>query len=279
MEELEESIIREHNYDEYHARMVAVKRNFTVSYVYNVIFNVIIFAVSLAYIYLWLSYTSAGIRYANTLEEEVGVINFPGYAVTLFFTPALVIMSYFCDIFYVKKLNRICQVIYLIILLFAVSNLAFRYEPMKISHMILLIVYSVLGLWTEDFAVRTYGELEFLSSKEGFPDFNYAIEKDRHSKFVKYRERWLKKNKSLDYYTDSERPVTEYTVVAAENESVMDGISLDNEQCSSWFEGKSTEKSNSQGDVMDILEPDSIDTSKLPDESEYIIDDVRKRPL
>ncbi len=279
MEELEESIIREHNYEEYHARMVTVKRNFTVAYVYNFIFNAGVFAVSLAYIYLWLSYTNAGIRFAHTLDEEVGVINFPGYAVTLFFTPALVIMSYICDIFYVKKLNRVCQIIYLIILLFAVSNLAFRYEPMKISHMILLIIYSVLGLWTEDFAVRSYGELEFLSSKEGFPAFNYAIEKDRHSKFVKYRERWLKKNKSLDYFTDSERPVTDYTVVAGEKESVMDGISLDNKRCSSWFEGKSMERSDSQGDSMDVLEPDSIDTSKLPDESEYVIDDVRKRPL
>lgn len=279
MEELEESIIREHNYDEYQARIVKVKKNFSVAWGYNFVFNIVVFAVSLAYIYLWLSFTNAGIKQSLRLEEEIGIIYFPGFAVTLFFTPALAVMSYFCDIFFIKKLNRICQVIYLIILLFAVSNLVIRFEPMKISHLIGLIAYSVFGLWTEDFAVRSYGELEFLSTREGFPDFNYALEAERHSKYVKYRERWLKKSKKLDYYTDSERPVTEYTVVAAEKENAMDGVSLESEKCSQWFEGKNTDKSSSQGVEMDPLEIDGVDVSELPDESEYIIDDVRKRPL
>lgn len=259
--------------------MVKVKQNFSVAWGYNFVFNIVVFAVSLAYIYLWLSFTNAGIKQSLRLEEEIGIIYFPGFAVTLFFTPALAVMSYFCDIFFIKKLNRICQVIYLIILCFAVANLFLRFEPMKISHLIGLIAYSVFGLWTEDFAVRSYGELEFLSTREGFPDFNYALEAERHSKYVKYRERWLKKSKKLDYYTDSERPVTDYTVVAAEKENAMDGVSLESEKCSQWFEGKNTDKSSSQGDEMDPLEIDGVDTSQLPDESEYIIDDVRKRPL
>lgn len=279
MEELEESIIREHNYDEYYTRMIKVKQNFSVAWGYNFVFNIVVFAVSLAYIYLWLSFTNAGIKHANLIEEELDIIYFPGFAVTLFFTPALAVISYLCDIFFVKKLNRICQCIYLIILIFAVSNLVIMFEPMKISHLIGLIAYSVFGLWTQDFAVRSYGELEFLSTREGFPDFNYALEAERHSKYVKYRERWLKKNKKLDYYTDSERPVTDYTVVAAEKKNAMDGISLESDKCSQWFEGKNTEKSSSQGDEMAPLEIDGVDASELPDESEYFIDDVRKRPL
>lgn len=149
---------------------------------------------------------------------------------------------------------------------------------MAILGIFLLIVYSGLGLWTQDLSVRSYKELDYLKTQEGFPDFNYGIERDRHSRFVKYREKWLKNQKKQDYYSDNEKPVEDFNIVPAEKSDRMDSISVDTEVCSDWFEGKNdtpTEENKGTSD-MEQLE---ADPSLLPDSSEYIVEDVRHKPL
>ncbi len=279
MRELEENILREHIFSDNAEKMKVVRKNFKTARQYNVYLNLAVILFSFASVYLWLSFTNAGIRMAHRLDEEIGVISFPGAAVSALFAPAITIMSYFADVYLIKKLNRFSQLLYLIILLFSLSNLILRYEPMKILDMILLILYSMLGLWTQDFAVRSYKDLDYLSTQEGFPDFNYLIEKDRHSRFVKYREKWLNQNKKLDYFTENEKPTQDYEVIKSE-ENTMDGISVQSDICSDWFDNKSNaDTSNSESfDGMDILETDEIKT-ELPDESEYVIEDPRRRPL
>lgn len=278
MDELEENIIREHMYEDHRQRMSVVRRNMKGTRIYNVYINLIVVFISVFRLYLWLSYTNAGIKLALTLEEEVGEILFPWYAVTFFLTPPVVLMSYLADIYLSKKLNIACEIIYLVILLFAVLNLFLRFEQMAILGILLLIVYSVLGLWTQDLSVRSYKELDYLKTQEGFPDFNYCIERDRHSRFVKYREKWLKNQKKQDYYSDREKPVSDFSVVPAEKSGEMDGISVDSEVCSDWFEEKSEipfDKNTAHSD-MEQLE---ADPSMLPDSSEYIVEDIRHKPL
>ncbi|MCI7767475.1 MAG: hypothetical protein MSJ26_05780 [Oscillospiraceae bacterium] len=277
MNELEENIIREHMYEEHRLRMEKVKKNLKTARVYNFYFNLLVSFVSVFGIYLWLCYTNAGIKLALTLDEEIGQIMFPWFAVTFFLTPPVTIMSYLADIYLNKKLTIACDILYLIILLFSVSNLFLRYEPMALMGMIFLIVYSGLGLWTQDLAVRSYKELDYLQTKEGFPDFNYGIERDKHSRFVKYREAWLKKQKKQDYFSDNEKPVTEFAIVPADKGVGMDGISIDTQTCSDWYEdNRDNEKVQSDNSDMEYFE---ADPSMLPDSSEYIIDDIRRKPL
>ena len=265
-------------YEDHRERMAVVRKNLKGTRIYNFYFNLLVSVISIFGLYLWLCYTNAGIKLALILTEEVGQITFPWYAVTFFLTPPVTVMSYLADIFLKKKLNIACEIIYLIILLFSVSNLFIRFEPMGVMGIILLIVYSVLGLWTQDLSVRSYKELEYLSTQEGFPDFNYGIERDRHSRFVKYREKWLRNQKKQDYYSDREKPVSEFAVVPAEKSDSMDGISVDTEVCSDWFEGKddAPEEENKEYSDMEQLE---ADPSLLPDSSEYIVEDIRRKPL
>lgn len=278
MNELEEDIIREHMYEDHRERMAVVRKNLKGTRLYNVYFNLLVIFVSVFGLYLWFCYTNAGIKMALTLAEEVGQITFPWYAVTFFLTPPVAVMSYLADIYLSKKLNIACEIIYLVILLFSVSNLFLRFEPMAILGIFLLIVYSGLGLWTQDLSVRSYKELEYLRTQEGFPDFNYGIERDRHSRFVKYREKWLKNQKKQDYYSDNEKPVEDFNIVPAEKSSEMDGISVDTEVCSDWFEGKNDTpaEENKGTSHMEQLE---ADPSLLPDSSEYIVEDIRHKPL
>lgn len=278
LDKLEEDIIREHMYEDHRQRMAVVRKNLKGTRIYNVYINLLVIFVSVFGLYLWLSFTNAGIKLALTLDEEVGQISFPWYAVTFFLAPPVAVMSYLADIYLTKKLNIACEIIYLVILLFSVSNLFLRFEPMAILGILLLIVYSGLGLWTQDLSVRSYKELDYLKTQEGFPDFNYGIERDRHSRFVKYREKWLKNQKKQDYYSDKEKPVEDFAVVPAEKSSEMDGISVDTEVCSNWFEGKDKISTEYKKDTSD-MEQLEADPSLLPDSSEYIVDDIRHKPL
>lgn len=276
MRELEEHIIREHMYSDHAERMSAVKKNLRIARLYNVYANIAMALYSIASVYLWLSYTSAGIQKKQMLEEEIGAISFPFEGITMFTAPVIAILSYLADTFLLKKLNIVSQLIYLQVLVFSVLNLLVRFEMMQLSDIIILMVYSAVGLWTQDFAVRSYKELDYLKTQEGFPDFNILIDRDRHSKYAKYRDKWLKSEKKLDYFTENERPVTDYSVTESENGNDMDGIAVDNDKCENWFDGKNAAEMPPHSDDMEVLEHDG---TGLPDDSEYIIDDPRRRPL
>lgn len=149
---------------------------------------------------------------------------------------------------------------------------------MKPSHIFILLVYSVLGFWSEDFAIRSYKEMDLLKDEEGYPEFNYLLEKDKNSKYVKYREKWLRKQKKLDYYGKEERPLQNYSITEAPSANDMDSIGVENSDCDRWFDDSSRIAESEEKPQIDISEIET-DKSALPDESEYVIDDPRKRPL
>lgn len=258
--------------------MKAVKNSFKAYRIFNVYFNIAVTVGSAAYIYLWLCYTNAGIRYNQQLDEAISAITFPGEAVTAFLTPFILIISFISDVFLVKKLNIAAQILYLIIGAFSLLNMVFGFEPMELSDMIFLIVYSVLGIFFQDKAIRCYKELDFLSDKEGYPDFNYSIECERHSKYVKYRTRWLKKEKQLDYFTDNERPVEEYEVIRSDKDNGMDGVSVTDQVREQWFDdSKKVIEATDSNDHMGVITSEQITLDTTEDD--YVIDDVRRKPL
>ena len=208
MNDLEKEVVREKKYEENRRKMDIVKRNLMISRIYNVYVNLAVTLISAASMYIWVSYTSAGIKMVHILAEEVGTISFPWFGATFFIAPILLILSFVSDVFLIRKLSRISQVVYILLCIFTVLEIFLRFEPMKPSHIFILLVYSVLGFWSEDFAIRSYKEMDLLKDEEGYPEFNYLLEKDKNSKYVKYREKWLRKQKKLDYYGKEERPAT-----------------------------------------------------------------------
>lgn len=198
MNDLEKEVVREKKYEENRRKMYIVKRNLMISRIYNVYVNLAVTLISAASMYIWVSYTSAGIKMVHILAEEVGTISFPWFGATFFIAPILLILSFVSDVFLIRKLSRISQVVYILLCIFTVLEIFLRFEPMKPSHIFILLVYSVLGFWSEDFAIRSYKEMDLLKDEEGYPEFNYLLEKDKNSKYVKYREKWLRKQKKLD---------------------------------------------------------------------------------
>lgn len=240
MNDLEKEVVREKKYEENRRKMDIVKRNLMISRIYNVYVNLAVTLISAASMYIWVSYTSAGIKMVHILAEEVGTISFPWFGATFFIAPILLIMSFLSDVFLIRKLSRISQVVYILLCIFTVLEIFLRFEPMKPSHIFILLVYSVLGFWSEDFAIRSYKEMDLLKDEEGYPEFNYITE--------------------------------------APSANDMDSIGVENSDCDRWFDDSSRIAESEEKPQIDISEIET-DKSAMPDESEYVIDDPRKRPL
>lgn len=280
MKELEEHIIREYTYNDHHERMMAVRKNFTVARIYNVYISAVFWIISLVNLNWAISNSLWGLVAAELLAgENTEMYYFPFSWVTVWTAFFVALFSILADAFLNKKFSAISFWIHLLTLVLTVLNLIFKFQPMKIVDSVILLIYSFIGMWTEDFAIRSYKELDYLSEQEGYPDFNPLLEIPRHSKFVKYRNKWLEKTKKLEYYADNEKPIDDLnvTVTAAETSSEMDGVSVDIEKQSDWFEGKDPKAPKPRSDLMDEIVND--EEIVLPDESEYIVEDVRRKPL
>ena len=79
MNDLEKEVVREKKYEENRRKMDIVKRNLMISRIYNVYVNLALTLISAASMYIWVSYTSAGIKMVHILAEEVGTISFPWF--------------------------------------------------------------------------------------------------------------------------------------------------------------------------------------------------------
>ncbi|MGN1089841.1 MAG: hypothetical protein ACI4Q6_05515, partial [Huintestinicola sp.] len=159
------------------------------------------------------------------------------------------------------------------IIILSIGDIFFKYGPMEITHIAVLVIYAAVGIWAQDLATRNYKEIRYLSAQEGFPDFNFGLDEHKVNKYTRYRERWLRREKQLDYFTENERPITDYVSTAATSTS-MEGISVDEEKRDGWFENKSETK-NVSADMEDL----QTEGAGIVDESEYIFEDVRHKPL
>lgn len=80
MNDLEKEVVREKKYEENRRKMDIVKRNLMISRIYNVYLNLAVTLISAASMYIWVSYTSAGIKMVHILAEEVGTSHSRGSA-------------------------------------------------------------------------------------------------------------------------------------------------------------------------------------------------------
>ncbi|MDE7293457.1 MAG: hypothetical protein K2N72_03430 [Oscillospiraceae bacterium] len=295
MDEIIENEVRERVCEENWQRMRTVKNNFTKTRIYNFYLGIPMVICSWIFLTGWIMQTGTGIRKSLTMmAEDPEPVYFPWHGVTAFIVPLIVLLTFLTE----NKPKWICNalafLLHFLIFAFGVSNLILRFEPMKYFDMIFLAVYGFLGMWSQDFALRSYKELDYLVTQEGYPDFNFNLEKGRYSRYVKYRNSWLKKQKQLDYFTPSEQPVGKPITVRTESETKMEGIGVSETDQSEWFTQKETaaaEVPPAPAVIFDpVPKPEIADgepvgeMGALQTEGEGIIpdelyDDPRRRPL
>ncbi len=296
MDEIIEDEVRERVCEENRQRMMRVRKNFTVTRVYNFYFGLITVLSSWIALFIWLLQTGTElqktINWAKALGDEYEiVVALPWYAVTAFLVPPIVLLTFITEHAPKRRCNQIAFVLHMIIAVFAAANMALRFEPMQFTDMMLLIIYGGLGMWTQDFALRSYKELDYLVTQEGYPDFNFNLEKGRYSRYVKYRNSWLKRQKKQDYFSSSEQPVKNPVTVRTESETQMEGIAVNESDKSEWFNQKETAAVSPPPVVFDpVPKPEIADGEPMGEMGELqtdgegiipdeLVDDPRRRPL
>ncbi|MDE6594154.1 MAG: hypothetical protein K2K57_13965 [Oscillospiraceae bacterium] len=295
MDEIIEDEVRERVCEENWRRMRTVKSNFTVTRIYNIYLGIPMALLSWILLIGWIMQTGTGMRKAiNMMAEEPEPVYFPWFAVTAFLVPLIVLLTFLTESKPKWLCNALAFLLHFLILFFAAADFLFRFEPMRYPDMIFLAIYGFLGMWSQDFALRSYKELDYLVTQEGYPDFNFNLEKGRYSRYVKYRNSWLKKQKQMDYFTPSERPAQKPITVRTESETQMEGIAVSESDKSEWFTQKETTAAEVPP-VPDVIfdsvpkpeitggetvgEMGALQTDGegiIPDE---LIDDPRRRPL
>lgn len=281
MSEFEDNTIREYMFNDHAKRMRKVNNNFKITRIYNVYLSAVFWVLSIISFYLSINYAMWGVITADILAEEHAEAYFPFSSITVFMTLPLVIINLIADALLIKKLNVLSFAVYLLTAGFAVFDLFTGFQPMETADILVLIIYSVLGMITEGFAILSFKELKYLSGQDGFPDFNPVFESSRNTKYTKYRDKWLENGRTQNYFTSMDKPITDYTVVSADSSSAMDGISLGEDQSNNWFEDRSSTALKTSSFEMDSLDSSGIelpDIPDIPDDDDYF-DDPRHRPL
>lgn len=272
----EDQYEREKRYKQCFERMRRVKIGFIVYRAINVFANAALFVICILTSLIWFQNAGAAAladSYSEYLSESAELtekLTFPASAAICFFAPGIIALSVICDNFLRKSSAKIAACIYLFILLFGFSNLIFEYEPMEMGDMVLLIIYGAVGAFSQYMTIRDFDTIDELSHYEGYPDFNYLVDSGNHSKYVRYRESWLKKQRDRDNYDTNRRSTAEVKVTDNDNDASMGTVSL--EMPSIDLSRVSTDDS-SDDEYMDALE------APLLDNSEYVIDDPRHKPL
>lgn len=278
MDELIEDTIREKVCEENLRRMQTVQKNFRVTRVYSEYFGLAVTVFSFAAMFVWMTRSKqTALWQAGVMADEMGVIYFPWFAVTAVVCPLITVLSFIGDNLVKKGINLAVCFLYLGIILFAVSNFILRFEPMKNYGMFILAGYGLLGLWAQDFSLRSYKELNYLSTQEGFPDFNFNLEQGRYSRYVKYRNKWLRSKKKHDYFSGTAQPVNEYAEIKTDNEHSMDGIAALDSDSALWHENNSPVMGTDAAAADSEMDGIETDGEGITDVAEY--DDPRHRPL
>lgn len=273
----EDQYEREKRYRQCFERMRRVKIGFIVYRAINVFANAALFVVCILTSLMWFQNAGAAAladSYSEYLSESAELtekLTFPASAAICFFAPGIIALSIICDNYLRKSSAKIAACIYLFILLFGFSNLIFEYEPMTLKDMVFLLVYGIIGAVSQYMTVRDFDTIEELSHYEGFPDFNYLVDSGNHSKYVRYRESWLKKQRDRDNYDENRRSTAKVSVTDNDNDAAMGTVSLEMPSID-IVETKHTDNMP-ESEYMDVLE------APLLDNSDYVTEDPRHKPL
>lgn len=133
----------------------------------------------------------------------------------------------------------------------------------------ILCIESLVGIILCNHTYDAVKEVESLVNEEGFPTFNAAMFYMHSSKYVKYRERWEEKHKTLDDYAKNDRK-SDDTAAASDK---MDGVEVKSSDIEKDFdEMKSVTVNNSENKMDEVF-------ANSDDDYTYQTNDPKKKYL
>ena len=277
---LAEQVAIEREYHENRLLMERSRRELASSRAFCLFGNIGVFLICIASTFLWSVNTRVEIMIelgATELTEKA----FPMLSLLLFYVPGMIALALATDIKQKSIFPRISAYLSIALLVIVVINwiLQFQYTTQNLP----CIIYLVAEILFSYTSLNAFGRMEQLSTRDGYPDFHYAVMTERTSqqdKYLREREEWESKKRSESPST-SEDALKAPGVIKAEKPTEMDGVYAESTEQNEWFFVSQT---TDAAEEKPVIEPDSVsvDPSYLPDDDFYKIyekEDIRKKPL
>ncbi|MBQ8568800.1 MAG: hypothetical protein IJ446_06255 [Oscillospiraceae bacterium] len=287
---MESSFLRDQNFELNGERMLRANRCFDFSFRFGMTGLIMAYASAVLFAQRLTTTLAGGLIgsivtdiMSKEYDRSALAYNISGWLCTLPIALLGPIMALFANRLYKKWASIILYIIYVLYFVIGVLGVGGVWDDIDLTIGILLMAYGIIGVWSADMCWRSLKELDYLVTQEGFPSFNLAMQYFGRSRYVKFRENWLKKEKKYDYYSEKARPVANITVTAAETPDGMDGISADAKSGEQWFENNQSLTEEEKKADMEDNAMDGIDCSalELPEDESYYRDpsDKKRRAL
>lgn len=283
---MESSYLRDQNFELNGERMFQANKYFNLSFRFGLtglimsFFSVVLFLQRLTTTLAGgLIGTIATQIMSKEYDRSALAFNISGWLCVLPVSIVGTLMAFFGNRLYKKWAAIILYLVYILYFIIGVLGVGGIWDDINVKGGAILMAYGIVGFWTADICWRSLKELDYLVTQEGFPGFNLAIQYFGRSRYVKFRENWLKKEKKYDFYSEKSRPVENVTITEADTPDGMDGIAADSESGEQWFEKNQALSVEEKKVVLEENAMDGIDCSTLdlPEDESYYCDPSDKR--
>lgn len=286
----ESTLLRDQNFEVNGEKMMTVNRDTNISFWFGCVSGLLLVYVTLIACLAVMGRIAASGAMAQIVtliggvtDTSGAVVGFSGWFAANILALGVFPFSFLANKFYSKLCGILLYADYVLFFVLGIIALLEVPDDMPWWLGIPMIIYGVVGFWTADLCFRSLKELDYLVTQEGFPTFNLSMHYFGRSRYVKFREKWLDKNKKLNYYSESEKPVENVIVTAAETADGMDGVSADSGSEEKWFEKNMEMTAAAKENVPEDDVMDGIDLSglELPEEESFYRDkaDPKRKEL
>ncbi|MBQ3920157.1 MAG: hypothetical protein II695_10810 [Oscillospiraceae bacterium] len=274
----------EAEYDRNKQLMLKAKRDLGISRIFCVFANFAVFAIAIMRTFLWSVNTRVEIMVelgATELTEKA----FPLFSVLLFYAPIMGVLALLSDINTSSRGIRICGYTSIAALVLVVLNTLVQIVYTKDD--IFMIIYLALEIIFAFISLNAHGQIDILSTKEGFPDFNYAVQRNittEQKKYMQHREDYVLRQTAGLRKNDPERASDDIIIDKADGHE-MDGVSVDTDDQERWFRQSQLEQAiedsqEEEEDMSDIAaDPDYLPTEEFYKNNYRDKEDIRRLPL
>ncbi|MGN0643151.1 MAG: hypothetical protein ACI4JJ_08375 [Huintestinicola sp.] len=281
---MESEFVRDQNFELNNNSMREVRKRFRISFGYNFGSAFALFFLSGYGLLYWLFSGTTDIVADLLMDYEITGYQLNPWIITMPLSIAMIVCTMLGCRYFRRKANFVNYILFAAYFILGLLCLGGIINQAVLGGRyffgFFMMAYSMAGIWTTDLAQRNFKELDYLVTQEGFPDFDLNMNYMGRSRYVKMRERWLKKEKKFEYYSPSEKPEKKYYIVPDENKDKMESLSIDSENKDNWFtKGEQAKTTSENLGIMDEIATDFSFEDEPSEQEPQEKDDIRRKPL
>ncbi|MBQ8979062.1 MAG: hypothetical protein IJ080_04775 [Oscillospiraceae bacterium] len=275
----------EADYNRNRKRMLKAKDQLGFSRLFCVFGNFLLMLVCIARSIYWSGNIAFSARVISQVGEasSIGDAPFPLAILLCIYMPAMGVLAIIADTYERPLFLRICAYVSMGSLVIVLLNTLAQLTPTTDNIPTLLYLaaetaFAYIGL-------AAFNEIASLKDCEGYPDFDYAVQRNVttvQKEYMEKREEYVTRQNAGLRRNDPERASDDIVTVSGRADE-MDGVSVDIDDQEKWFRTSQMETQLNNDEEEDAdMDTASADPFLMPHDEYYrrsYKDDIRHRPL